>query len=88
MFAAFVLLPTRSWPRTDRELPFLAIALYVRFSVESRLSRYHFKYVKDLVLNAVYLGNSMVPCKVCIGFSGKCRSSRKQSGTMYNMYKI
>ena len=28
MFAAFVLLPTRFWPRTDRELPFLAIALF------------------------------------------------------------
>ena len=27
MFAAFVLLPTRFWPRTDRELPFWAIAL-------------------------------------------------------------
>ena len=27
MFAAFVFLPTRFWPRTDRELPFLAIAL-------------------------------------------------------------
>ena len=25
--AAFILLPTRFWPRTDRELPFLAIAL-------------------------------------------------------------
>ena len=27
VFAAFILLPTRFWPRTDRELPFLAIAL-------------------------------------------------------------
>ena len=26
VFAAFILLPTRFWPRTDRELPFLAIA--------------------------------------------------------------
>ena len=28
MFAAFILLPTRFWPKIDRELPFLAIALY------------------------------------------------------------
>ena len=27
MFAAFIILPTRFWPRNDRELPFLAIAL-------------------------------------------------------------
>ena len=27
MFAAFIFLPTRFWPRIDRELPFLAIAL-------------------------------------------------------------
>ena len=27
VLAAFILLPTRFWPRTDRELPFLAIAL-------------------------------------------------------------
>ena len=26
MFAAFIFLPTRFWPRIDRELPFLAIA--------------------------------------------------------------
>ena len=29
MFAAFIFLPTRFWPRIDRELPFLAIALYI-----------------------------------------------------------
>ena len=28
VFAAFKLLPTRFWPRIDRELPFLAIALF------------------------------------------------------------
>ena len=28
MFAAFIILPTRFWPRNDRELPFLAIALF------------------------------------------------------------
>ena len=28
MFAAFIILPTRFWPRIDRELPFLAIALF------------------------------------------------------------
>ena len=28
MFAAFIFLPTRFWPRIDRELPFLAIALF------------------------------------------------------------
>ena len=27
VFAAFILLPIRFWPRIDRELPFLAIAL-------------------------------------------------------------
>ena len=26
VFAAFILLPTRFWPRIDRELPFLAVA--------------------------------------------------------------
>ena len=34
VFAAFILLPTRFWPRTDRELPFLTIALL--FSTEGR----------------------------------------------------
>ena len=29
MFAAFIVLPTRFWPRNDRELPFLAIALFL-----------------------------------------------------------
>ena len=31
MFAAFIFLPTRFWPRIDRELPFLAIALYYTY---------------------------------------------------------
>ena len=40
MFAAFVLLPTRFWPRTDRELPFLAIALFFVLSpVKTRRNR-------------------------------------------------
>ena len=30
VFAAFILLPTRFWPRIDRELPFWAIALKKR----------------------------------------------------------
>ena len=33
VFTAFILLPTRFWPRIDRELPFLAIALLIIYDV-------------------------------------------------------
>ena len=40
MFAAFIFLPTRFWPRIDRELPFLAIAHYPFYKHQSRCNRY------------------------------------------------
>ena len=40
MFAAFIILPTRFWPRNDRELPFLAIAQKKNRTIEQRPSRW------------------------------------------------
>ena len=43
MFAAFIILPTRFWPRNDRELPFLAIALKILRSI-GRCARHFLAY--------------------------------------------
>ena len=47
---SFVLLPTRFWPRTDRELPFLAIALL--FTRTVRVSYSNSEYTALLLLQS------------------------------------
>ena len=57
MFAAFILLPTRFWPRIDRELPFLAIALV--YTLVPGMYEKKRKIVKPLVCENLQITNEL-----------------------------